>query len=55
MLRSAATPDPRKQPPMPADNLTLTTAPLGVSRWCCASPRPAKTPVRAGGLRLFKV
>ncbi len=55
MLRSAATPNPRKQPTMPDDNPKLTTAPYGVGRWRCALAPAGKTPPHAVGLRLFKV
>jgi hypothetical protein len=55
MLRSAATPNPRKHATMPDNNPTLTTAPLGVGPWHCASRRVAKTLPHAVGLRLFKV
>jgi hypothetical protein len=54
MLRSAATPNPRKQPPMPDDNPKLTTSPYGVGRWRCALRRAEKTPPLAVGLRLFE-
>jgi hypothetical protein len=54
MLRSTATPDPRKQATMPDENPMLLTAHLGVGVWRCASRRAAKTALAAVGLRLFK-
>jgi hypothetical protein len=54
MLRSIATPNPRKQLTMPDDNPKRCTTPPGVGHPRCAGAPPAETGPHARRLRLFK-